>query len=197
MARKASLADTAPLSKQIKKEKIDSEDTSMSVILDSAKVAEATKNLAKIPKKPKMVEKDEEMDSMEFKVYYDSLGSNLIRQFQSTSLDEAEKEVVGHLLHLADGKIEKEFQGFAEEEAAEMLQNDLEAEVEMNQLEPSVPTVSTAAPLCEGDARLIVSQVIEELTPIIKSVCVTERMLQIQVLAILKKKYSALIKSLE
>ena len=109
--------------------------------------------------------------------------------------------MVGHLLQLADGKIEKEFQGFAEEEAAEMLQNDFEAEVEMNQLDPmsivsSVPTVSAAAPLREGDARLIVSQVIEELTPIIKSVCVTERMLQIQVLATLKK-YSALIKSLE
>ena len=70
MARKASLAEAAPLSKQIKKERMDSEDTSMSVILDSAKVAEATKNLAKIPKKPKMVEKDEEVDNMEFKVYY-------------------------------------------------------------------------------------------------------------------------------
>ena len=52
MARKASLSDSAPLQKQIKKEPGVQEDTSMSVMLDTAKVTEATKNLAKIPKKP-------------------------------------------------------------------------------------------------------------------------------------------------
>ena len=102
-------------------------------------------------------------------------------------MDEAEQAVVGHLLKLADGKIEKEFQGFAEDEAAELLLNDQEAEEEREPpCEPptnfSPPTtVSTGLHLQEGDARLIVSQVVEEITPILKSLCVTERMLQIQV----------------
>ena len=49
-ARKASLGDSAPLAKQIKKEK--EEPLSARVILDSNKVEEATKILGKIPKKP-------------------------------------------------------------------------------------------------------------------------------------------------
>ena len=50
MARKASIGETAPLAKQIKKE---NESESARVILDSDKVELATKELAKIPKKGK------------------------------------------------------------------------------------------------------------------------------------------------
>ena len=109
---------------------------------------------------------------------------------KASSLDDVEQEVVGHLLKMADGKLEKEFQGFEEEEAADLLQKDLEAEAEMlnsgkTVFEPepsSLPTTAKAEVLLkDGDAKLIVSQVVDEITPIIKSLCVTDRMLQIQV----------------
>ena len=110
-------------------------------------------------------------------------------------MDEAEQEVVGHLLKMADGKIEKEFQGFEEENAAELLQKDLEAEAEMigsmnTVIEPEqlvLPAPAKAEVLLkDGDAKLIVSQVVDEITPIIKSLCVTDRMLQIQVILFYK-----------
>ena len=94
------------------------------------------------------------------------------------------------MLKLADGKIEKEFQGFEEEGVAELLQKDLEAEAElMNSETPTPVTETPIVPmptkaevlLRDGDAKLIVSQVVDEITPIIKSLCVTDRMLQIQV----------------
>ena len=91
---------------------------------------------------------------------------------------------------MADGKLEKEFQGFEEEEVADLLQKDLEAEAEMlhsvkTVSEPESTSTSTTAKaevlLKDGDAKFIVSQVVDEITPIIKSLCVTDRMLQIQV----------------
>ena len=53
MVRKASIGDSAPLAKQIKKEG----NESVRVILDSDKVETATKELAKIPKKGKSATK--------------------------------------------------------------------------------------------------------------------------------------------
>ena len=49
MVRKASIGESAPLAKQIKKENVES----ARVILDSDKVETATKELGKIPKKGK------------------------------------------------------------------------------------------------------------------------------------------------
>ena len=98
--------------------------------------------------------------------------------------------MVGHLLQMADGKIEKEFEGFEEEGVAELLQKDLEAEAELMESAKAMPEVVTPSTpaatktevlLKDGDAKLIVSQVVDEITPIIKSLCVTDRMLQIQV----------------
>ena len=66
MARKASLSESAPLSKQIKTDPEVKGDTSMSVVLDTAKVTAATKNLAKIPKKPIKIK--EEPAPIELKV---------------------------------------------------------------------------------------------------------------------------------
>ena len=56
MARKASMSDTAPLSKQIKKESVEKSGAEMAVILDTVKVTEATKNLERIPKKARVVQ---------------------------------------------------------------------------------------------------------------------------------------------
>ena len=58
MARKASLSESAPLSKQVKTDQEVQEDTSMSVVLDTAKVTAAAKNLAKIPKKPMKIKQE-------------------------------------------------------------------------------------------------------------------------------------------
>ena len=66
MARKASLSESAPLSKQPKTEPEMKADTSMSVMLDTAKVTAAAKNLAKIPKKPIKIK--EEPAPIELKV---------------------------------------------------------------------------------------------------------------------------------
>ena len=66
MARKASMSEAAPLSKQVKTESEVKLDASMSVVLDSAKVEAATKNLAKIPKKPIKIK--EEPAPIELKV---------------------------------------------------------------------------------------------------------------------------------
>ena len=58
MARKASLSESAPLSKQLKTESEKKVDMSMSVVLDTAKVTAAAKNLAKIPKKPVKIKEE-------------------------------------------------------------------------------------------------------------------------------------------
>ena len=56
MVRKASIGETAPLAKQVKKE---DNSESARIILDSDKVELATKELAKIPKKGKPKETSE------------------------------------------------------------------------------------------------------------------------------------------
>ena len=68
MVRKASMSETAPLSKVIKKEPAETSEDTMAVILDTAKVTEATKKLEKIPKKLGNSSKQENLTSGQVKL---------------------------------------------------------------------------------------------------------------------------------
>ena len=99
-----------------------------------------------------------------------------------------EAEVINHLLTQAeDIAPSKEFEGFEEREAQKLLEP-----VESNDSRVTEPEVPTEAPsfevfrsqrkhVKEGDLRQLVDQVVSKMAPVIKSLCVTERMIQIQV----------------
>ena len=104
-------------------------------------------------------------------------------------MEAIEKEVVDKLMLMADGtKDTKEFQGFDEAEAATLLKSPPREDSRV--LEPKSPAMLKSEPLVvktaatflkEGDIKNVVEQVISQLTPVIKSLCVTERLLQTQV----------------
>ena len=106
-------------------------------------------------------------------------------------MDEMETQMVEHLLHLSDeAKTSKEFQGFDEEMAEELLKEDVEDARVREAISPTpeigpVQETTNTTFLKEGDIRHLVEQVVNQITPVIKSLCVTDRLLQTQVRTIM------------
>ena len=99
-----------------------------------------------------------------------------------------EADVINHLVTQAeDAPASKEFEGFEELEAQKLLEP-----TSSNDSRTADPDVQTAQPTFEifrsqrkhfkdGDLRQVVDQVVSQMAPVIKSLCVTERMIQVQV----------------
>ena len=115
----------------------------------------------------------------------------VVMKFQATELDEAETEVVDHLLALsaANSKTTKEFEGFDQMDENETLETPNEIEdsrVPENFTPPSAKSLvnkvkRTTAHMKESDIKFLVTQVVEQLAPTIKSFSVTEKMMKVQV----------------
>ena len=100
-----------------------------------------------------------------------------------------EAELVTHLVSMAEsGTSAKEFRGFEEEEAEVLLQSPKEHDSRV--MDNSSPIQSPVKPKTqkhenyfkEGELQMLGDQIISKMAPMVKSLCVTERLLQVQVI---------------
>ena len=104
-------------------------------------------------------------------------------------------EMVDHLLALSENSKEgKKFQGFESQEASTSSITPMEEDSRVKEVItpptqiPEVEMVNVSAPkvskksshLMESDVKTVVEQVVSQLSPIIRTFCVTDRMMQIQ-----------------
>ena len=102
-----------------------------------------------------------------------------------------ETEIVDHLLALSasHSKTTKEFEGFEKIEDQEQATDS--DQIEDSRVPESITPPSVKNPIQipkrsmghfkEGDVKLLVTQVVDQLAPMIKSMSVTEKMLKVQV----------------
>ena len=108
-------------------------------------------------------------------------------------MDEMENEMVEHLMALSNSKPNQGFQGFdapTTSTVTPMEEDSREKEVVTPVSAETVTTVpkpdltmsqkSKNSHLMESDVKMVVEQVVTQLSPIIRTFCVTDRMLQIQ-----------------